>query len=138
MTVSLAQDTDFKEIYDLWKSAKLPVKKTQLEKYDYEQVIKLNPSSCFIGTENGKIIASVFGTFNGRRAWIYHLAIHPRYQDKGFGSLMLKKAETALKNRGAKKIVLGVDFDHAGTISFYAKNDYTIMNDAILMAKELK
>ncbi len=138
MTISLAQNKDFKEIYALWKSAELPVKKLQLEQYDFEQIIKLNPSSCFIGSENGKIIGSVFGTFNGRRAWIYHLAIHPQYQDRGLGSLLLKKAETALKNRGAKKIVLGVDFDHAGTISFYAKNDYTIMNDAILMAKELE
>jgi len=137
MMLSLASKNDFEDIYKLWLAANLSVRKSNLEKYDFEKILELNPTSCFIATEKNNIIATVFGTFNGRRAWIYHLAVDPHYQRNGYGSLLLKKVEAALKVRGAKKIILGVALKNAETMPFYKKNGYDIMNDAILMTKEI-
>ncbi|MDP3732906.1 MAG: GNAT family N-acetyltransferase, partial [Candidatus Daviesbacteria bacterium] len=114
-----------------------PVADFKTEKELVSQVIKLNPYSNFIAIKEGKIIGTVFGAFNGWRGWVYHLAIDPFFQKKGLGSLLLQKAEQALKKAGAKRVLLGVKKLNGKALAFYKKQGYIKVNDAIWMGKDL-
>lgn len=129
--------SDFEELYALWKQADLTVASFEKEKKELEMMIELYPNSCLVELNDNKIIGSILGVFNGRRAWIYHLAIHPGFQKRGLGSMLLKKAQIALKKVGAERVLLWVDKDNLGVIPFYLKNGYSNVGDAIVMGKDL-
>ena len=128
---------DFDSIYALWKKVDLGVNDFEKEKKQAKQMIKLNPLSNFVAVEGKKIRGTVFGTFNGRRGWVYHLAVNPSFQKKGLGSILLKKAEQALKKAGAKRVLLGVDKSNLKVLAFYKKQGYQKVDDAIWMGKDI-
>lgn len=137
MKIQTMQPSDFKELYALWKKAGLQVKEYKTEKEEFLTMIMRNPTSCLVGIESGKIIGSVFAVFNGRRGWIYHMAIDPKCQKKGYGTKLLQQAEKELAKLGAHKALLGVAFSNMQAVSFYTKNNYIPMNDAFLFEKSL-
>lgn len=137
MKIRIMTMKDFNQMYLLWKKVDLSIKELETEKEQTGQMIKLNPVSNFVAMERRKIIGTVFGTFNGRRGWIYRLAVHPNFQKKGLGSLLLKKAETALKKMGVRRVLLGIDEYNYKVIKFYKKCGYREIDDAIFMGKNL-
>lgn len=137
MKIKLIKLKNFTKLLTLWKEAGSSVANFEREQKELLMLLKFNPDSCLVATVNSKIVGSIIGAFNGRRAWIYHLAIHPKWQKKGIGSKLLKTVEKILKNKGVTKILLGVSLNNLSTCSFYEKSGYFIMNDAILMSKEL-
>ena len=129
---------DFDEIYFLWTSLPLDMEPYDIEKEEVLETLKLNPASCLVAEENNKILGGVIGAFNGRRGWIHHLAIDKKYQKKGYGAMLLKAAEDALRKRGAKKFLLTVEYKNLDTLPFYMKKGYTPYHEALILRKFLK
>lgn len=127
---------DFDNLYALWKKAGLAISDIETEKNEAAIMIQLNKSSCLVAVKNGDVVGSIFGIFNGRRAWIYHLVIDPKYQKIGLGSQLLKKAEEALVKRGAHKIRLWIEFHNLAIFPFYQKNKYRVISDAVMVGKD--
>lgn len=138
MNTQIMHISDFDNAYALWeKIGGLSLAAPAKEKKEFEAILAHNPSSCFIIVENKQTIGTILGTFNGRRAWIYHLAIHPNWQKMGYGSALLQQVETALRTKNATKILLSIGISNLKTVPFYEKNGYHVINDAILMAKDI-
>ena len=79
MKIKIMTIEDFESIYALWKEASLDVGNIKCEKNSTDQIIKLNLLSNLVAFEGNKVVSSVFGVFNGRRGWVYHLAVHPSF-----------------------------------------------------------
>lgn len=137
MKLRIMTPSDIRQGYQLWKKAGLDVVSYKREKLEVKNVLKLNSSSCFVMEDKGNIIGTVLGAFNGRRAWIYHMAIHPDHQRKGNGWLLLQKTEEALKKLGATKILVGVLRTNKKALDFYQKHNFSIMDDALALQKDL-
>ena len=137
MKIRLMKIEDSNLVYLLWKEAGLDVVDYKTEKEDMEQIIKLNPYTNFVICEKEKIVGAVLGAFNGRRAWVYHLAIYPFFQNKGLGALLLHKTEEALKKSGAKKVQLFVSKTNLKVIGFYKKQGYRQLDEVIPFGKSL-
>lgn len=129
--------SDFPATYKLWQHAGLKLRARKKEKKEAIAMIKRNKSACFVAEDKGEIVGSVFGAFNGRRGWIYHLVTHPKYQKKGYGSMLLRRAEEALRRLGATKILLGVWLSDKKVLNFYQKRGYNIMDDSYVLVKDL-
>ncbi len=127
--------SDIVACYKLWKKAGLSVAAFDREAFELKMLLKENPTSCFVAYQGDLLIGSVIGAYNGRRAWIYHLAVDPNCQHKGVGTELLKRTEQALKTLGVTKILLGVGYTNLKTVPFYEHNGYSVMNDAVLMKK---
>lgn len=136
-TSRIAKRTNFSQLLVLWKGAGLKLSDRLTEKQEFLSMLKLNPSLCFVLLCQGKVIGSAFGIFNGRRAWIYHLAIHPAWQKKGIGTKLLTTVENALVKTGGIKIRLWVNYSNLRVIPFYEKHGYQVMNDALMLAKNV-
>lgn len=137
MNIRIMTIEDFDLMFSLWKEAGLVVPDLETEKEKTKTTIKFNPNSNFVALENGEIIGTILGTFNGNRGWIYHLAVDPIFQRKGIGTAILHKTEHVLKTKGAKKVLLGVDKLNLKVVPFYEKNGYKEISDAIYMVKNL-
>lgn len=132
-----AKPSDFPEAILLWKKAGLSIPDVKKEFLEFQYVLRMNSSSCLVLVQDKTIIGSALGIFNGRRGWIYHLAIHPDFQHQGYGSLLLKKAEKELKKKGAHRVLLCVEYTNLKVAPFYEKYGYVVINDALWLGKNI-
>ena len=66
-----------------------------------------------------RIVGTVIGTFDGRRAYLYHVAVHPDYRRHGYGRALLTAVLDRLWAAGAPKVTLRVNADNHTAIAFY-------------------
>jgi ribosomal protein S18 acetylase RimI-like enzyme len=138
MKIRKMKTTDIENLLTLWEEANLFIEHPGREIYEAQKMLEMNPNSCFVALENRKIIGTIFGIFNGRRAWIYHLAVHQKMQKKGIGKLLVKKVEKHFNNIGATRINLIVELHNLSVVSFYEKCGYKAYDPgAVLLKKEL-
>ena len=62
-----------------------------------------NPTTCFVAVEDDKIIGTILCGHDGRRGYIYHLAVAEEYRRKGIASQLLLNACEALKKKAYRK-----------------------------------
>lgn len=78
-----------------------------------------NPSTCLVLRIDGRLMGTVLGGFDGHRGYIYHLAVHPDYQGRGYGKALLDRVCRELNALGAPKIHLFAFNDNQTAANFY-------------------
>ena len=127
--VEKAQLTDMGSMLDLWKATPgLGVGKGDGED-SLRDFMQRNPTTCLVLRINEGIVGTVLGGFDGRRGYIYHLAVHPDYQGKGYGKVLLDQVISELKSRGALKIHLFVFNDNQPATEFYHHQGWELRQD---------
>jgi len=137
MKIEQIKIKDFKEIYNLWIDAGILLAPIEQEKFEFEMMLKMNPTSSLCIKNNGKIVGAGIGASNGRRAFIYHLAISPDYQKQGLGSLLLNEIEQELVKLKVSKIELEVFIWKSHNVGFYQKHGFRVNDKSIHLEKQL-
>jgi ribosomal protein S18 acetylase RimI-like enzyme len=64
-----------------------------------------NPGLFLVATApGGAIVASAMGAWDGRRGWIYHVAVAPTHRRTGVATLLVERVETQLGELGAVRV----------------------------------
>lgn len=74
---------------------------------------------------DGTLAGAVMGGWDGRRGWVYHLAVDAGWRRQGIGRALLAEVERRLAAMGCPKVMLMVREDNAGVVDFYARTGYT-------------
>ena len=91
----------------------------ELDEYKpFKLFLKKNPSLSFLAEENGEIIGTVLGSFDGRRGYIQKLVVRKDYRKKGLGRQLIEKAISELRTIGALYIPINAEEE---LTSFYEK-----------------
>ena len=83
-----------------------------------------NPNCALVWREEGRVIGTVVGAWDGLRGWIYHLAVTESTRGRGIGGALLAAAESRLQAMGVKQINLMVYEQNGKAGAFYARNGY--------------
>lgn len=138
MKLRVMKTTDIDDIWFIWKKTNFNLVQKERELAEAKMMLELNPQSCFVVTNLKNIIGCVFGVFNGRRGFIYHLAVDPSWQGKGVGKLLVNAVEKALITMGCTRINLWVDLNNLKVVPFYERLGYVAYDaEAVLMKKEI-
>jgi len=137
----LIRTFQFPDDYDgcaqIWKNSKPGVTFNRSD--ESPEIIKkqgYSPELILVAVDNGRIIGTVIGGFDGRRGMIYHLAVLTEYQKHGTGKALLHEVEKRLQDIGCLKVYLMVTHDNASIVPYY-ENEGWHKHDVIIMAKEL-
>ena len=91
--------------------------------------IQRNPSTCLIISNEDGIIGSVLGGYDGRRAFIYHLAVHRDFRGQGYGKRLLQEVITQFKALKVEKVHLFVLNNNQAAMTFYTRQDWVKRQD---------
>jgi ribosomal protein S18 acetylase RimI-like enzyme len=72
----------------------------------------------------GVVLGAVMGAFDGRRGWVYHLAVEPGRQSQGIGRALMAELEDRMARQGVFKINLQVRNENGAVRGFYEHLGY--------------
>jgi ribosomal protein S18 acetylase RimI-like enzyme len=128
---------DYSAVYHVWESAGEGIHISFSDKpEELEKLVQRNPGLFFLALDQGKVIGTVMGGFDGRRGLIYHLAVLPEYQNRHIGSFLLNRVEEELYAQGCRKIYLFIVPENMNRAGFYRNLGYEQM-DVIPFTKVL-
>lgn len=126
---------DEEAVINLWQKCNLIVPQNDPH-IDIKKKIEFQPELFFIGTLQDEVIASIMVGYEGHRGWINYMAVLPKYQNRGFGGLLIEHATVELKKLGCQKVNLQVREKNNKVIDFYKKHGF-IDDHVISLSKRL-
>ncbi len=133
----LFEESDYDDVHSLWIRSGLKLSLSD----NREELLKFaefNKDSFFLLIHDGDIIGVVFAAYDGRRGYINHLAVDPKFQGHGFGKLLMDKSMEFYNSIDCVKVHLMIEKDNSQVIKFYNNRDWHIRDDLILMTKTLR
>lgn len=132
MNFRLMQISDYDSIYNLWiNTPGMGLNSVDDSKEGIEKFLKRNPSTCFIAEENEKIVGVIMAGNDGRRGYIYHIAVLPEFRGKHIAKTLVENAMAALEKEGITKVALVVFEKNQNGNGFWEKIGFTVRNDLI-------
>jgi ribosomal protein S18 acetylase RimI-like enzyme len=110
---------DYEAVYALWD--RLHMTKPNIDnRVALAGCLERNPGLFLVAVApDGHPAGTVLGTFDGRRGYLYHVAVDPAYRRQGIGRALMTEIMDRLRARGAVKITLRVARENQSAIAFY-------------------
>lgn len=129
---------DFNEVLAVWVAAGLKVDPRYDTKDSISEFLAHQWSGGFVAEKGGKAVGAVLVGYTGREAWMYHLAVIPRWQHNGIGSQLVAAAEELCLSWGAPKINLSVAEANGSVSAFYQTCGFSEETGHFWMGKALE
>lgn len=92
-----------------------------------------NPGLSRIATDGPAIVGVVLCGHDGRRGYIYHLAVDPAYQARGLGKRLTDECLDGLRQAGLKRALILVANDNPRGRKFWRRHGWEEVPEAIIM-----
>lgn len=130
----------YKGILEVWKESNeleltLGDSKPALKKY-----LERNPDMSYVCIEkkNYSIVGTILCGHDGRRGYIYHLAVKKDYRGKSIAKTLLKKSLSSLKRSGMERCIIMVKSYNDTGNDFWDKIGWNRRKELIMFSKSLK
>jgi ribosomal protein S18 acetylase RimI-like enzyme len=83
-----------------------------------------NEGLFLLGHDERGLAATALGGWDGRRGWLYHVAVRADQRRHGLGGRLVRTIEQRLRERGCPKVNLIVWDDNAAAMDFWTASGY--------------
>jgi ribosomal protein S18 acetylase RimI-like enzyme len=119
---------DYEQVVSLWQQCEPGVRVGFSDSREGIQLkLDRDPGLFLVAEDDGRVIGTVIGGFDGRRGMIYHLAVDPGMRGRGIAKALMEQVETRLRELGCMKIYLLMIPDNPAG-DFYLKNGWSEMD----------
>lgn len=136
MRIRRMEVRDYRSLVDLWSSFSGNTMTGADSKAEFEDFLGRNSAYCFSAFEGDLLIGSVMAGNDGRRGYIYHLAVERSFQNRGIARMLMEASENALRSDGVEKAHLFIYSDNPA-IGFYERTGWHRRTDITVMSKVL-
>lgn len=105
-------------LLDLWHHADASPSPTDTPE-QIDQLIQDPAASVLVAVDNGLLVGSIIGGWDGWRGNLYRLAVLPSYRRRGIARALVAAAEERLAARGALRVSALVEHDHPWAVGFW-------------------
>lgn len=100
---------DYPQLFRLWKNTpNMGLRSLDDSREGIMLFLNRNPRTNFIAYEDNEIAGAILCGNDGRRGYIYHTVVLPKYRRRGIASELVKAAVDALKEEGITRVCLNV------------------------------
>lgn len=114
-TIREMDSHDYDEMIALWKSIKgLSISQAD-SKDNITKYLQRNQGLSYVAIQNDTIVGTILCGHDGRRGFIYHLAVNPSSRKQRIGHTLVEASIQALKQEGIDKChIFVIDDNNAG------------------------
>jgi ribosomal protein S18 acetylase RimI-like enzyme len=96
-----------------------------------------NPGLSRVATSESKVIGAVLCGHDGRRGYIYHLAVDPAYQGRGLAWRLIDECIAGLKRAGLQRANILVANDNLRGLEFWRRCGWEDLDGAAPMGRDV-
>lgn len=138
MNIRIMKIDDYEQVHQLWMNTAGMGMRSLDDSYEgISKFLLRNPNTNFVVETDHQVIGVVLCGHDGRRGYIYHLAVSDQYRRKGIGRLLIDHVMDALRKEGINKVaLLVIDSNDLGN-SFWESVGFTKRDDVVYRNKSL-
>jgi ribosomal protein S18 acetylase RimI-like enzyme len=85
-----------------------------------------NPGLLWVAEEDGRIVGSAMGGWDGRRGWLYHVAVAPSHRRTGLATRLVTGVEGRLRELGCPRALVSVEAANDTALAFWLARGYEL------------
>ena len=129
--------SDIPASIELWKNIKGLAIRGSDNISDLSEHVNMNFRHNFVATSGNQLVGTVLGGFDGRRGYIYHLAVHEDFRRKNTGKELMERCFQSFREINVTKCHMMVLKDNIGAQEFYAKIGCELRTEILVFSKTL-
>ena len=90
------------------------------------RMARRNPGLVLVAAEGSRVVGSALGAWDGRRGWIYHVAVAPSHRRQGIATRLIDQVESGLRALGCRKVNVMVRPDSDGGAELWTSRGYEV------------
>ncbi|MDA4124992.1 MAG: GNAT family acetyltransferase [Thaumarchaeota archaeon] len=114
---------DYVEVSDLWEKSSFGTSRGD-GLGEIRRKLKRDPELFLVAEEDGRVVGSVLGAWDGRRGWLYHLGVLPEYKRKGVATRLVQEVERRMRRKGVLKVNAVVYNRNRASFAFFKRLGY--------------
>ena len=127
-----AHDHDRDGILDLWITSGLG----KMSDDEWNAIIATPSTSVLVADDGGAIVGAAIASFDGWRAYIYHVAVAPAHRHRGLAKALMTEAEEHVAREGAARVYVMVHDENTAGLALSTVLGYVPEGD-IALVKDL-
>lgn len=128
---------DYEDARELWeKTEGMGLRDADSRTRISDFIIK-NEGLCYVCVRKGRMIGTLLCGYDGRRGYLYHLAVDTEFRRKGIAKALIEACLTALKKKGGDKCHLFVFNENEAGKMFWQKIGWQERNDISVYSKNI-
>jgi|SRR4030095_930470 N-acetylglutamate synthase len=129
----------FEEAKQLWAETEGMELTVGDSKQSLEKYLSRNPAMSFIcrDSQNENLLGTILCGHDGRRGFIYHVAVDKNYRRKNIAKQLVDLSLKALKKSGIERCSLMVKTTNNDAYSFWEKMGWRGRTDLFMFSKDL-
>jgi ribosomal protein S18 acetylase RimI-like enzyme len=131
------KEEDYDAALALWKRCEGMGLSSADERGAISRFLKQNPTTCFVALAGNALVATILGGNDGRRGYLYHLAVDPSMRKQGIGKMLVERFLEAMKEIGIQKCHLMVFSSNKNGQDFWEHEGWQYRSDIVLMSKDV-
>lgn len=135
MEIQPFEISDYDEVFALWQASEGIGLGASDTREAIGAFLKRNPGLCFVVRAAGTVIGTVLCGHDGRRAYIYHLAVAGSHRRRGIGHLLVSRCLEVLRERGIERCHLFVFRSNGSARAFWEREGWVDRDDLWMMSR---
>ncbi len=140
MHIDLMHIDEYERLIALWDRCGLPYEadgrdsREQIEKQIFDDHVVI----LTMKTDEGLLVGSIIGTYDGRKGWINRLAVDPEFRGRRLATRLLERAEAMLVEMGARVIGALIEDLNFPSMAAFRHAGYYGWEQIVYFRKKLK
>lgn len=123
---------------DLWRSIEGMGLSSADEPQALTRFLRQNPGLSFIAEDGETLVGTCLCGTDGRRGYLYHLAVAPQYRRQKIGSALVDKVFAALRQMDIHKCHIMVYSTNKTGLKFWTQEGWVRRPEIVLMSKDVQ
>ena len=129
--------SDYDDVIALWEGVEGVEICEGDSRQEIAEYLNRNPGLSRVAILDDKLVGAALCGHDGRRGWIYHLAVATSHRRQKVGQLLVESCEKGLRAAGLRRAIILVAGDKPDGRDFWLRNGWEIIDGAIAMTREL-
>ena len=129
MVIRYAHPEDHDAAVQLWASVGFPT----MSDDEWEVIVRSQTTFALVAEEAGQMIGAALATFDGWRAFLYHVAIDEAFRGQGVAKALIAEAEARVAAAGAHYLYALVHEENAAGLALATVMGFEPEGDLVLV-----
>ncbi len=136
--LAVMRDEDFDEVTDLWRRTNGVGLRPDETRAWFQRYLARNPGTSWIVRRGPRLVGAVLCGHDGRRGYLYHLAVADDERRQGIGRSLVNAALASLAKETITRATIFVFADNEAGKSFWASQSWQERLDLRVIQKTLE